>query len=86
MADLVPVVGASSHGYQPIVLSEWVKADMAQQRICLYDPDKHGWEAWTGYYCTGSGCIEDRTDSHMQCINCGEALLHVTSTGETVHG
>lgn len=90
MADPVPVVGASSHGYRPIILSDWVHADMARQGLRLILPGEVVWPAWDGFYCVGSGCLEDRTDSHMQCINCGEPLLYVTDAiptdGEEPHG
>lgn len=39
--------------------------------------DGHGANEFVGYYCTGSWCIEDRTDSHGECVNCGEPVVMV---------
>ena len=29
------------------------------------------------YFCPVSWCIEERSDSHGECINCGETVVHV---------
>lgn len=39
--------------------------------------------AWSGFFCTGSGCVEDQADSNGECINCGEPVLRVHETNPT---
>lgn len=56
----------------------WCCEEMVTQSVRRIEPGEDVWPNWSGYFCTGSGCIEGRVDSHGECINCGEPVIRVT--------
>lgn len=68
------------YGNPPVVLSPWAETEMRRQQLVPYDAQllaAFDFRFYAGYFCTASGCLEDRTDSHGECVNCGEPVVHV---------
>lgn len=53
------------------------QAEMERQHLVQGFPPRMYEFAWHGYFCTASFCTENQTDSHGECINCGEPVVAV---------
>lgn len=55
----------------------WASREMERQALRPLAPAEDVWPEWDGWFCLASGCVEDRRDSHGECINCGEPVVRV---------